>query len=263
MASLRAALPKFFSTLEPGSGKSCSLTRRAPDAGDSAVIPSSFLRLSLFLAGRLRRPCPSAGNANRWAASPSFYPRKIDSRVMIDNKTFQPIIIAVTILANILSGCSTTDTPILPTSTPLSTSTSISITASSEATITITPVPHTETPQPTPFFSFTIDRHDPESMIRAWFDALVRQDSIAMASVDGWRYSEKYGFTYPIESVRILKITLISDAVPNQRDYRVLFDVQIKKGQDGHDLPSGVYEWAFTVTWDANRDSWLVRYTGG
>ena len=43
------------------------LTKRAPDAGDSAHIPSSFTRLSIFLAGRLRRPRPSAGNANRWA----------------------------------------------------------------------------------------------------------------------------------------------------------------------------------------------------
>ena len=43
------------------------LTKRAPDAGESAVIPSSFTRLIIFLAGRLRRPRPSAGNANRWA----------------------------------------------------------------------------------------------------------------------------------------------------------------------------------------------------
>ena len=43
-------------------------TKRAPDAGDSAAISSSFLRLIIFLAGRLRRPCPSAGNANRWVA---------------------------------------------------------------------------------------------------------------------------------------------------------------------------------------------------
>ncbi len=48
-------------------GKERHLTKRAPDAGDSAAISSSFLRLSIFLAGRLRRPCPSAGNANRWA----------------------------------------------------------------------------------------------------------------------------------------------------------------------------------------------------
>jgi len=36
-------------------------TKRAPDAGDSAQISSIFLRLSFFLAGRLRRPRPSAG----------------------------------------------------------------------------------------------------------------------------------------------------------------------------------------------------------
>ena len=42
-------------------------TKRAPDAGDSAAISSSFLRLIIFLAGRLRRPRPSAGNAIRWA----------------------------------------------------------------------------------------------------------------------------------------------------------------------------------------------------
>ncbi len=43
-------------------------TKRAPDAGDSAAISSSFLRLIIFPVGRLRRPHPSAGNANRWAA---------------------------------------------------------------------------------------------------------------------------------------------------------------------------------------------------
>ena len=34
-------------------------TKRAPDAGDSAHIPSLFLRLIIFLAGRLRRPRPA------------------------------------------------------------------------------------------------------------------------------------------------------------------------------------------------------------
>ena len=43
-------------------------TKRAPDAGDSAHSPSSFIHLIIFLAGRLRRPRPSAGNACRWAA---------------------------------------------------------------------------------------------------------------------------------------------------------------------------------------------------
>ena len=44
--------------------KNCP-TKRAPDAGDSAAISSSFLRLIIFPVGRLRRPCLSAGNANR------------------------------------------------------------------------------------------------------------------------------------------------------------------------------------------------------
>ena len=42
------------------------LTKRVPDAGESAHISGSFLRLSLFPVGRLRRPRPSAGNANRY-----------------------------------------------------------------------------------------------------------------------------------------------------------------------------------------------------
>ena len=44
-------------------------TKRAPDAGDSAAISGSFLRLIIFPVGRLRRPRPSAGNANRWLAN--------------------------------------------------------------------------------------------------------------------------------------------------------------------------------------------------
>ncbi|MBK9927111.1 MAG: hypothetical protein IPP66_17730 [Anaerolineales bacterium] len=44
-----------------------SFLKILPDAGDSAHIPSSFSRLIFFLAGRLRRPRPSAGNAIRWA----------------------------------------------------------------------------------------------------------------------------------------------------------------------------------------------------
>ena len=55
----------FFSN---GSGKQAGCpTKRAPDAGDSGAISGSFLRLSIFPVGRLRRPRPSAGNANRWA----------------------------------------------------------------------------------------------------------------------------------------------------------------------------------------------------
>jgi hypothetical protein len=43
------------------------LTQRALDAGDSAHIPGSFLRFSLFPLGRGSPVRPSASNANRWA----------------------------------------------------------------------------------------------------------------------------------------------------------------------------------------------------
>ena len=46
-------------------------TKRAPDAGDSAQISSSFLRLIIFPVGRRSAARPSAGNANRWAAGQS------------------------------------------------------------------------------------------------------------------------------------------------------------------------------------------------
>jgi hypothetical protein len=46
------------------------LTKRAPDAGDSAQISSSFLRLGIFPVGRRPAARPSAGNANRWVAEP-------------------------------------------------------------------------------------------------------------------------------------------------------------------------------------------------
>ncbi len=36
-------------------------TKRAPDAGDSAQISGSFLRLIIFPVGRLRRPQPQRG----------------------------------------------------------------------------------------------------------------------------------------------------------------------------------------------------------
>ncbi len=89
------------------------LTKRAPDAGDSAArfASSIFLRLSLFLAGRLRRPRPSAGNANRWAV-----PCKI--KVIMKTKT----IITVCLVAFILASC-VPAAKVAPTETAFPTST--------------------------------------------------------------------------------------------------------------------------------------------
>ena len=72
-------------------------TKRAPDAGDSAHIPNSFTRLIIFLAGRLRRPRPSAGNANRWAV-----PCKMKVHFMKFSKALLPFFLIICICC---SGC--------------------------------------------------------------------------------------------------------------------------------------------------------------
>ena len=63
----------MVSFLGKGSGKQAGCpTKRAPDAGDSADIPSSFTRLVIFLVGRLRRPCAPAQvtqAVGRWAVA--------------------------------------------------------------------------------------------------------------------------------------------------------------------------------------------------
>ncbi len=57
----------YFSVGESCVHRTCP-TKRAPDAGGSAQISSSFLRLSIFPVGRHPAARPSAGNANRWLA---------------------------------------------------------------------------------------------------------------------------------------------------------------------------------------------------
>ena len=66
-------------------------TKRAPDAGDSAPFSSSFLRLVIFLAGRLRRPRPSAGNASRYVAADAASLKIATNRVSLrHNLWLQP-----------------------------------------------------------------------------------------------------------------------------------------------------------------------------
>jgi len=117
--------------------------------------------------------------------------------------------------------------------------------------ISSTPIPPTQIP----FFTFSVDRHDPESVIRAYFDAWVRSDSSAMASV--LSHNNGYFIFEPMNSISILEIKLISDSSSRERIYSVLYDVQWKV-QEG----SGKIRWSFTLEWNANRDSWLIDHYG-
>ena len=57
--------------------KNCP-TKRAPDAGDSGDLSGSFLRLNIFPIGRRSAARPSAGNANRCAASSQITNLKLE-----------------------------------------------------------------------------------------------------------------------------------------------------------------------------------------
>jgi hypothetical protein len=122
---------------------------------------------------------------------------------------------------------------------------------------TVTPTPITPTsipPTQTPFFSIPFDRHDPEAVLRAYFDAWNRNDWTAKNSLLGQERAPE-----PVDSVRVIEIELISSS-PTEFVYRVQFELRVKG--EGVSMHSGKYGWKYYLTWDANRDSWLITNYG-
>jgi len=120
------------------------LTKRAPDAGDSGAIPSSFLRLSIFPVGRRSAARPSAGNANRWAV-PCIIKSKGD-KVM--KKSIGLVFLVFMFLTVLLSGCAPVSTPIPPTFTSVPPTDTPIPPATPTKPPTSTPIPPTPTVAP-------------------------------------------------------------------------------------------------------------------
>jgi hypothetical protein len=114
---------------------------------------------------------------------------------------------------------------------------------------TASPIPPTQTP--------AYDRHDPEAVVRAWFDAWERHDGNLADLLYGTGSYGNYGFE-SVSSIKILEIQLISSPSAAERVYRVWFDVQytdpLKK--------SGKTQLRFYLTWDVNRDAWIITNHG-
>jgi hypothetical protein len=112
-----------------------------------------------------------------------------------------------------------------------------------------TPIPPTQTP--------SYDRHDPEAVVRAWFDAWERTDGNMMDLLNGTNTYGNYGFE-PTDSITILEIQLLESPSEAQRIYRVWFDVQYTDPNKG----SGKTQLKFYLTWDVNRDAWIITNHG-
>lgn len=65
----------------------------------------------------------------------------------------------------------------------------------------------------------------------------------------------------PVDSLRILTIAPAERASPTKRVYAVSFEVTFKGGRS-ISMGNGRYNWTYTLTWDATRDSWLISNYG-
>ncbi len=103
-----------------------------------------------------------------------------------------------------------------------------------------------------------VDRHNPESVLRAYFDAWARSDWVFQASL----MDEKYGMMQnePVDSIRIVELQSIPDVLKEERAYCVVFNIQVKG--DGVSMQSGQTTWIYYLTWEPKRNSWIITNYG-
>jgi len=102
-----------------------------------------------------------------------------------------------------------------------------------------------------------VNRHDPESVVRAYFEAWGRNDWATEASF----MDEKYAgmAAEPVDSIRILELHALNTA-PTERTYQVIFEIKVKG--EGVSIQSGQYNWNYYLSWDAQRGTWLISNYG-
>jgi hypothetical protein len=112
-----------------------------------------------------------------------------------------------------------------------------------------TPFPPTQAP--------SYDRHDPEAVVRAWFEAWKRHDGNMVDLLYGTNTYGNYGFE-AVSSITILEIQLLENPSEAQRIYRVWYNVQYSDpNKEG-----GKTQIKFYLTWDVNRDAWIITNHG-
>jgi hypothetical protein len=103
-----------------------------------------------------------------------------------------------------------------------------------------------------------VDRHNPESVLRAYFEAWTRGDWSNQASFMDEKYAQMV--PEPVDSIRIIQIQPIANSSLTERTYQVVFEIKVK-GQ-GVSMQSGRYDWSYYLTWQAQRGEWLITNYG-
>jgi len=103
----------------------------------------------------------------------------------------------------------------------------------------------------------SVNRKDPESVLRAYFDAWNRNDWSFRASL----MDERYGHITPepVEYVRIVELRYLPDPSSPDRTYQVTFEIKVTRPGS---MNSGQYHWTYILSWDASRGSWLITNYG-
>jgi hypothetical protein len=104
----------------------------------------------------------------------------------------------------------------------------------------------------------TVERHNPEEVLRAYFDAWAHNDTERQKSFMTKNYAGLV--REPVDSLRVVSVTPVDSASATTRVYAVSFEIKFN-GQ-GVSMDSGRYNWRYTLTWDATGDSWLISNYG-
>ena len=142
------------------------------------------------------------------------------------------------------------------TTAPASVSTTPSATPASQATALSAPaatIPDSSTQPP----AASVDRHDPESVLRAYFSAWSSADWEGQKSFMAGQYANLE--PEPAESLQIVDLRRAEGSASHCL-YYVTFDFA-PKGRVVS-MESGRYDWSYDLNWDETRQSWLITNYG-
>ncbi len=109
----------------------------------------------------------------------------------------------------------------------------------------------------TPTASASVDRSDPEAVLRAYFAAWESGDWASQASFMDKKYADLV--PEPLESLRIVSLEMRTKS-SKLCIFDVVFEIAVEG--DGVSMQDGSYQWSYELTWNAAQKSWLITNYG-